>query len=130
MSEESALFDAYRKWRRLAGACQKAIRQRNWPFLLQCQSAIRDVQSFIAMATPQVRREWGRSNADCGTKEKELRAIILELAELVKSNKKLLQGARTAALSEREHLGRVGRNLKRIQGSYVSAQPPAWTSFS
>ena len=130
MNAERALFDAYRNWRRLARACQKAIGQRNWPFLLRCQGAIKEIQSFTTSATRQVRDEWSRSNADTATKEHELRAIILELKELAESNKKQLQAARATALSRREQLEQVGRNLRRIQVSYGSAQPRVWTRLS
>ncbi|HTV41924.1 MAG TPA: hypothetical protein VMF08_15180 [Candidatus Sulfotelmatobacter sp.] len=130
MSAERALFDAYREWRRLARACQKAISQKNWPLLFQCQSAIKDIQSFTASATRQVRAEWSRSKADCAVRENELRALILELKELVESNQKQLQLARAAALSRREQLEKVGQNLRRIQGAYGSAIPPAWTRLS
>ena len=130
MSAERALFHAYREWRRLAQACQKAINQRNWPFLLRCQSAIKEIQSFTASATRQVRDEWSRSNADTAAKENKLRATILELKELAESNNKQLQAARAMALSRREQLEQVGRNLRRIQGSYGSAKPPAWTRLS
>lgn len=130
MSAERALFDAYREWRRLAHACRKAISQSNWPFLFQCQSAIRDIQKFTSVAILEARDEWKRCNADCQAKENELRVIILEVKELVEANKKLLQAARAKALSKREHLERAGRNLRRIQGSYGAAHLPAWTSFS
>jgi hypothetical protein len=130
MSAERALFDAYREWRRLARACQKAISQRNWPFLLRCQSAIKEIQSFTASATRQVRDEWSRSKADCAAKENELRALILELTELVESNRKQLLAAKATAFSRREQLEKAGHNLKRIQRSYGSAQPPAWTRLS
>lgn len=130
MSAESALFEAYREWRRLSRACQKAISQRNWSFLLRCQSAIQEIQSFTASATRQVREEWRQSNVDFAAKENELRALILELRDLAESNTRQLQTARAAAICRREQLERAGRNLRRIQGSYASAKPPAWTTFS
>jgi hypothetical protein len=130
MNAERSLFDAYREWRRLATACQKAIGQRNWDFLLECQSAIGKLQPFISTVTQKARDEWKRSPVDRAEKENKLRAIILELKALVESNKKLLQEARVMALNKREQFGRVGRNLKRIQSSYGSSRKPAWTSFS
>jgi hypothetical protein len=130
MNAERSLFDAYREWRRLAMACQKAIHQRNWEFLLECQSAIGKLQPFIATVTQKVRDEWKRSPGDRAEKENELRAIILELKAMVESNKKLLQEARGTALDKCAQFERVGRNLKRIQNSYGSSRQPAWTSLS
>jgi len=121
MNAEGSLFDAYREWRRLATACQKAICQRNWGFLLECQDAIRNLQPFITTATRQVRDEWKHSHAGTA-RESELRAIIMEVKALVESNKRLLQAARAAALNKREQLEQSGRNLRRIQRSYGSAQ--------
>jgi uncharacterized protein YhaN len=125
MNAERSLFDAYREWRRLAKACRKAICQRNWAFLLECQGAIRKLQPFITTVTQEARNEWKRSHVDRAAKETELRGVIFELEELAESNKKLLQAARAVALSKREQLERAGRNLRRIQSSYGSAQRPA-----
>jgi hypothetical protein len=125
MTAEQSLFDAYREWRRLAVACQKAITRRDWDFLLQCQSAITKLRPLIDTVTQQARDEWKRSPARRATKESELNAMILEVKSLVESNKKLLQDARTDALSKREQLGRAGRNLKRIQNSYGSTRRSA-----
>jgi hypothetical protein len=130
MSAERALFDAYREWRRLAKAGNKAIGKRDWRFLLQCQSLARGIRASIKNLHRQAREEWQRSNVDCATKEKELRAVVSELKDLVESNQKLLRAARTMALAKRREIDQAGRNLKRLQGSYVSASPPAWTSVS
>lgn len=130
MSAEQSLFDAYREWRRLAKACQKAICQRNWAFLSECQNAIKKLQLFIATVTQQVRDEWKRSQVDRTATEIELRAMILDLMALLESNKKSLQAAREAALSKREELEMAGRNLKRIQNSYGPAQQPVWMFLS
>jgi hypothetical protein len=122
MNAERSLFDAYREWRRLAMACQKAICHRNWALLLECQGAIRKLQPFITTATPKVRNEWKRSQVNHEAKETKLRETISELEELLESNKKLLQSARAVALSKRDQLERAGRNLRRIQDSYGSGR--------
>ncbi|HEY1789939.1 MAG TPA: hypothetical protein VGJ73_17470 [Verrucomicrobiae bacterium] len=109
----------------MATACQKAICQRNWVLLLECQDAIKKLQPFITTVTPEVRKGWKQSPIDRTAKETELRAMILELEELVESNKKLLQAAQAVALDKREQLGQAGRNLKRLQSSYGSARRPA-----
>jgi hypothetical protein len=130
MSAERALFGAYREWYRLARAGHYAIRKQDWNFLLECQQITRKIQSFIPNLTLQARNEWKERKLDSEAKENELRSVILELMKLLESNKKLLCTARAAALSKREKLERAGRNLKRLQSSYVLGQPSAWTSFS
>jgi hypothetical protein len=67
---------------------------------------------------------------DGGVKEERLRAVISELAGLVESNQKLLRTCRVQALSKRAKLEEAGRNLKRLQNSYVLARSSAWSSFS
>ena len=130
MSAEQALFDAYREWRRLARAGQKAISRRDWALLLECQTIVRKIQPTITNLRQQARDEWQRTNVDCSLKEKELQAVILEIKDLLESNQKLLLAARAGALSRRQKLEQAGRNLKRLQNSYASAYPAAWTSFS
>jgi hypothetical protein len=130
MSAERALFDAYREWRRLARAGQKAIGRRDWGLLLECQTIVQKIQPSIANLRQQAREEWRRSNADCASKEKQLQAMVVELKGLLESNKKLLLEARARAVSRRQKLVQAGQNLKRLQNSYVSPYSPAWTSFS
>jgi signal transduction protein with GAF and PtsI domain len=134
MSAERALFDAYREWRRLARAGQKAIGRRDWNLLLECQTIVQKIQPAITGLRRQVRDEWQQSKVDCSLKQKELQALVLELKDLLESNRKLLlavrAGAWAEALSRRQKLEQTGRNLKRLQNSYASAYPPAWSSFS
>jgi hypothetical protein len=130
MSAERALFDAYREWRRLAVAGQKAIGRRDWGLLLQCQTIVRKLQPSLAGLQQQAREEWRQSHADCALKEKELQAMILELRDLVESNRKLLLAARAVAVSRRQKLEQIGRNLKRLQNSYAAIYPSPRTSFS
>jgi hypothetical protein len=130
MSAEQALFDAYREWRRLAWAGRKAIGKRDWGFLLKCQSIIRQIQPSITSLRQQAQDEWRRTNVDGAAKEQELRAMVLELKDLLESNQKLLQAARLTALDKRQKLEQAGRNLKRLRDSYASTHPPAWISFS
>jgi hypothetical protein len=130
MSAERALFSAYREWRRVAKAAHRAIHKRDWKFLLECQRVIQGIQPHISNLTREARNEWRLKKADGGVKEERLRAVISELAGLVESNQKLLQLCRVQALSKRAKLEEAGRNLKRLQNSYVSARLPAWSSFS
>jgi hypothetical protein len=130
MNAEQALFDAYREWRRLAWAIRKAISKRDWGFLLECQNIIRQIQPSITNLRQQALEEWRRKKLDGAAKEKELLAVVLELKDLLESNKKLLHTARITALARRQKLELAERNLKRLRASYTSARPPAWTSFS
>ena len=130
MSAERALFSAYREWHRLARAGQTAIHKQDWNFLIECQQITRKIQTFIPNLTLRARNEWKERESDCVAKENELRAVILELMKLLDSNKKLLSSARKTALSRREKLEQAGRNLKRLEASYVLERSSAWTSFS
>ena len=130
MNAEEALFRAYGEWHRLAAACHKAASKRDWNFLLECQRLIRNIQPFIPNLTREARNEWKQRKLDVVEKENELRAVITELMALLESNRSLLQAARAKAISERHRLERAGRNLKRLESSYVLTRPPAWTSFS
>jgi hypothetical protein len=58
MSAERALFDAYREWRRVAKAAQRAIHKRDWKFLLECQRIIQGIQPLISSLTREARNEW------------------------------------------------------------------------
>jgi hypothetical protein len=130
MNAERALFDAYREWRRLAKAAHQAICKRDWKFLLECQGVVQEIQPLISNLTREARNEWRLKKTDAGVKEKRLRAVISELAGLLESNQKLLQACRAQALAKREKLEEAGRNLKRLQNSYILARSPAWSSFS
>ena len=130
MSAEQALFDAYREWHRLAKAAHRAIYKRDWTFLLECQRVSQGIQPLISNLTREARKEWRRQKADGDVKEERLREVISEVAGLLESNQKLLLSCRTRALSKREELERAGRNLKRLQSSYVLARSSAWNSFS
>jgi hypothetical protein len=130
MSAEQALFDAYREWRRLTKAVHAAIYKRDWDFLFECQRIVRGIQPLISDLTREARKEWRQQKADGEVKEERLRLVISELVGLLESNKKLLRDHRATALSEREKLGRAGRNLKRLESSYGLRRSSAWTSFS
>lgn len=130
MSAERALFAAVQEWRRLARACHTAIGKRDWNFLLQCQKRVGSIQPSIPNLSREARKEWQRSHANLAAKEKELRALVLELQALVESNQKLLRATKALALAERKKLEQTVLNLKRLQNSYGPASPPAWTSFS
>ncbi|HEY5233623.1 MAG TPA: hypothetical protein VIK35_08830 [Verrucomicrobiae bacterium] len=130
MSAEQALLDAYSEWHRLAEAAGRAIRRRDWNFLLECQQALKKHQPLITRLTREARDEWKQPGAGSPAREKTIRAVILELIELGQRNKMLLQAAREAARMKCEQLELAARNLKHLKLSYVSGRPPGWTSFS
>ena len=130
MSAEKALFDAYAEWQRLAKAGNKAIRLRQWRFLLECQKIIQKLQPQITRLTREARSEWKESGADVSAKDKKLQRMVLELIEMVESNKSMLKTAREAAQSERKQLEQASQNLKRLQQSYAIGRRTAWSSFS
>ncbi len=130
MSAEQALLEAYGEWRRLAEAEGKAIRMRDWDFLLECQAVIKKIQPLVTRLTLAARDEWKNSGADCAAKEKIIYATVWELIELGRRNQTLLQTARAASQAKREELEQASRNLKRLQASYVSERPAGWTSVS
>lgn len=130
MSAERALFDAYREWRRLARAAHTAIYRRDWRLLFECQRIIQGIQPLITNLTREARDEWRQQKAEGKAKEERLRAVISELVGLLESNQKLLHACRAKARSKREELEQAGRNLRRLQNSYVLARSSAWPSFS
>jgi hypothetical protein len=130
MSAEKALLEAYEEWHRLTEAEGKAIRLRDWNFLLDCQKVIQKLQPSITQLTHAARAEWQALGADSAAREKEIRALVLELIRMGERNKSELAFARETAGSEREQLEQASQNLKRLQQSYGAARPAAWTSFS
>jgi hypothetical protein len=119
MSAEKALFNAYRKWRRLAKAEGEAIRRRDWIFLSDCQQALKSLQPIITDLTNQARDEWKQCGLDCTQKENVLRSVVLELMEIGRRNRALLQLLLESAQNKIHQLGQAGRNLKRLRSSYA-----------
>jgi hypothetical protein len=130
MSAENSLLEAYEEWHRLTEAEGKAIRMRDWNFLLDCQRVIQKLQPVITQLNREVREEWRQTGVDLAAKEKKLRTVISELIEMGRKNKLLIQEAREVAKAERDQLEQASLNLKRLQQSYVAARPAAWVSFS
>jgi len=130
MSAEDALIGCYQEWRRLTVAAGRAIRIRNWNFLLDCQQVIQKLQPQVTRLTREARQEWKHSGADLAMKQRTIHAVVSELIELGQRNQSQIKAARQAAQSEGERLEQAGQNLKRLQQSYTVARPAAWTSFS
>jgi hypothetical protein len=130
MNTEQALLDACSEWHRLALAARKAIGRRDWGLFSECHEAVKKIQPLITNLSRKWRSESEQSAEHFVAKEKKIRLVVSELIELTRHNQKLLHSARKTALARREELEQAGRNLKRLQFSYVSARPAAWTSFS
>ena len=130
MSAEQSLLHAYSVWRRLAEAEGKAICRCDWKFLLECQEALKNLQTRINQLTHDTRDEWKKSGADLTAKEKSRHAVVSELIELTRHNQTLLNASRKTAQARRERIELACRNLKRLQFSYVFARPAGWISYS
>jgi hypothetical protein len=130
MSAEESLRHAYSEWHRLAEAEGKAICWRDWEFLMECQQALKNLQTRITQLTRETRDEWKKSGADLTAKEKHRHAVVSELIELTRRNQTLLNASRKTAQTRRERIELACRNLKRLQLSYVFARPAAWISYS
>jgi hypothetical protein len=130
MNAEQALLDACSEWRRLALAGRKAIGRRDWNLFSECHAAVKKIQPLVTNLSGKWRDESGQSPEHFVANEKKIRLVVSELIELTRHNQQLLDRARKTALARREELAQAARNLKRLQLSYVSARPAAWTSFS
>jgi hypothetical protein len=118
MNAESELLRAYREWRRLAQAETKAIQTRNWSLLSDCHFAIQEYQSLVSGLTRAARAEWQRAGCDLPAKQKNLQALVADLAEVTRQNQALLQATVARARKQLDGLGEAGRNLKRLRRAY------------
>lgn len=130
MSAEQALFDAYRDWRRLTIAAGRAIQQRNWSFLRDCQEFTRKLPPLITRLTGEARAEWERNGDDRQGKEQAFQPLVAELIDLLQQNQALIQTAKRVAMPERNRLEQAGQNLRLLQQSYAFARPAGWSSIS
>lgn len=130
MTSEQVLLDACREWHRLAKAAHTAICRRDWKFLLECQCRTKKIHRFVSNLARKKRDDRKEQEGLAPPTQKQIHDLARELVALLESNSRLLQMAKEAALVEREKLAQSGRNLKRLQNSYASGAPPAWTSVS
>src|ERR1700743_2394963 len=108
MNAEKTLREAYAEWHRLAEAGGRAIRRRDWNFLLDCQQVVQNLQPVITRLLPAARAEWKQAGGGGGVREKETQAIVLGLTRLGEHTRSQLAAARAAARAEREQLDRAG----------------------
>jgi hypothetical protein len=130
MKAENALLETYAEWRRLAEAAKQAIRSGNWPFVLECQKVIEQLQPQITELARQVKSEWQRSGIDPLAAGKKLHSAVLELINLVESNKALINSAQERVKSENQQRQHAVQNLKRLQQSYAAVHRTGCSWFS
>ena len=130
MSADHELTEAYQEWKRLAEAEGQAIQACNWSLLAACQKALENLQARITKISGAAQAEWKKLGAARKKREEQVNATIYELIELEKRNNTLLNSIRETTHQRLEQLDRAGHNLKRIQRSYSSHTPAAWSSFS
>lgn len=130
MSADHDLTEAYQEWRRLAEAEGQAIQACNWSLLAACQKALQNLQTRITNISSAARAEWKKMGTARKQREEQVNATIYELIELEKRNSTLLKSVRETAHQRLEQLDRAGHNLKRLQRSYSTETPMAWSSFS
>jgi hypothetical protein len=132
MDSEAELRAALSEWRRLAEAVGKAIREGNWSFVAECQSAISQLRPALDRVTGQNRQnsESPTSAPPGAARKATARAIVLDLIELEKRNLASIQERREKLAAHVAQLGRTNRNLRGIQRSYAPPLPSAWNSYS
>jgi hypothetical protein len=132
MDPEAELLAALSEWRRLAEAIGKAIREGNWNFVAECQSAISQLRPSLDRVTGQNRQNSASPTAalSSGTRKATARAIVLDLIELEKRNLASIRERREKLAAHVAQLGRTNRNLRGIQRSYAPPLPSAWNSYS
>jgi hypothetical protein len=130
MTHETALFEAYQEWQRLAKLEGKGINSRDWPLVTDCQIRISTLQTHIVRLTSSAREEWRLSGADLAQKEESLRETISQLMHLELENSASLSATKEIARAQLNQLHGARQNLKRVQRSYSSVPSTGWNSFS
>jgi hypothetical protein len=130
ITTETALFEAYQDWHRLAELEGEAIEARDWTLVKDCQRRLSELQPRIIRLTNFTREEWKRAGADLAEKEKNLRQIVSGLIELELQNSTLLTAAKEGIRVKVDQLDLVRQNLKRVQRSYSPMRPAVFSSFS
>ena len=119
MNAERELHQMCEEWRRLAEAEGEAIRAGNWPFVDDCQQAMKKLQ-------PRMLQLQTESTTD----PHALRALAANLIEIESRNQTCLDARRAAVTEQLANLGETARKLKRLKRSYAPGAPATWTSLS
>jgi len=98
--------------------------------VLECHKVIEQLQPKITELSRQAKSEWQRSGTNPAPAGKILHSTVLELINLVESNKALIHSTQERAKSENQLRRHAVQNLKRLQQSYAAVHQTAWSSFS
>lgn len=130
MDPEHQLQHACRQWRRLAEAEGHAIRNGDWSLVLDCQNALRQLQTRIDSLADDARQHWARLGPTGDARRRALHTLALELIETERRNLESLNLRRRSLLAQRDRLDQASRNLRHIQRSYAAALPSASSLLS
>jgi hypothetical protein len=130
MNAKDFLFDLYQQWRGLSEAEGEAIQCSNWTALSDCQKTKSQLQETITHWTIRAREECAAQHRNWGDVEGELRAVIGQLMLLEQRNSEWLGDKQHTAKVRRAELKQSARNLRRVQGAYVSSGEALWNSYS
>jgi len=129
MSAQTDLLQAYQEWRHCSLSESDAIGASDWPRLSRSHARKAGLQLQIVRQTKEAEAECD-SPAGRSKLRDNLRTILADLLLLESRNSALLAQARGRAQRHREDLNRISSNLRRLQRSYGSPRPAAWTSYS
>ena len=130
MSAKDFLFDLYQQWRGLSEAEGEAIQCCNWTALSDCQKTKSQLQETITHWTIRAREECAAQHRNWVEVEGELRAVIGQLILLEQCNSEWLGEKQRVAKARHSELNQSARNLRRLQGAYVSGGEALWNSYS
>ena len=97
---------------------------------MECHQVIEQLQPKITQLTRQAKSERQQAGTDPVAAGKRLHATVLELINLVESNKALIRSVQQRVKLENQQRQHAVQNLKRLQQSYAAAHWTAWSSFS
>lgn len=113
------------QWLEFTQAEGAAIQSAAWAKLRVIQARKADLKKSLAEAEAR----WVRENS--GAVQKPFRAEVSRLISLETRNAELLAAQLRRAQAQQESLNDAGRNLRKIQRSYVPRTlPTAWQSYS
>jgi hypothetical protein len=130
MTHETALFEAYQEWLRLAELEGEGIRASDWTLVTDCQKRLSALQARLIRLTSEAREEWRRTGADLAQKENNLRETVSRLMALEMKNSASLSAARQSTRTQLDQLDATRQNLKRVQHSYSSTASSLLNSWS
>ena len=130
MTHETALFEAYKNWRRLAELEGDGIRASDWKLVTDCQNRLAALQTRLVRLTNDAREEWRRTGADLAQKQETLRQTVSGLMELEMENSASLSAAKEITRVQLNQLDGARQNLKRVERTYSSVGSAGLNSLS